>query len=98
MTFLIFLLSLAVLEYVVRRSGTRAGEDKEAKRYQALKVAAETPGTEGSPAEGLHNLVAALERYGHGTPPEATGGVPDLSRMQEEKAPAAVPPVRVQRS
>ena len=81
MTFLIFLLSLAVAEYVVRRSETTTG-DGEDKRQRPLQVR-ESPVTESMGTESLQNLMAALERYGCGTLPSA---------MEEEKPATVITP------
>jgi hypothetical protein len=82
MTFLIFLLSLAVAEYVVRRSEKRTG-DGEDKLQRPLQAVRESPVTESMGTESLQNLMAALERYGCGTLPSA---------MEEEKPATVITP------
>jgi hypothetical protein len=68
MTFLLFLASLAALEYVVRQSPSRPERSRRA----------EPPET--ASAEGLHSLAQAIEQHGRGEPVERT----ETSRTKEE--------------
>jgi hypothetical protein len=83
MTFLLFLISLAVLEYIVRRPGEvpNTGGQPLAKRQaedqQADSVPALTP--------GLLALGQALDQRGRGQTPGTTAKTPEVRRPQADR-------------
>ena len=83
MTFLLFLISLAVLEYIVRRPGEapKTGWQPLAKRraedQQADSVPALTP--------GLVALGQALDQRGRGQTPGTTAKAPEVPRPQADR-------------
>ena len=83
MTFLLFLISLAVLEYIVRRpeEAPKTGMQPLAKRR-----AEELP-AESAPAltAGLFALGQALEQSGRGQTPGATAKAPEVPSPQVDR-------------
>jgi hypothetical protein len=83
MTFLLFLISLAVLEYIVRRP-----EVAPKTGWQALaKQRAEDRPADTAPAltPGLLALGQALDRYGRGQSPGTTAKTPEVPNPQADR-------------
>lgn len=83
MTFLLFLISLAVLEYIVRRP-----EPTPKTGWQPLaKRRAEDPPADSAPAltPGLLALGQALDRWGRGQTPGATAKTPEVPNPQADR-------------
>jgi len=70
-TFLIFLISVAVLEYILRRPPAEADGNPPSNPKRATEQMKAPPIVAGMP--GLHHLGQALEQHGRGLTPE----VPD---------------------
>ena len=82
MTFLLFLISVAVLEYIVRRPGQipETGWQPLAKRRAEDRPADSAPLT-----PGLFALGQALDRGGRGQSPGTTAKTPDIPRPQADR-------------
>jgi hypothetical protein len=88
MTFLVFLISLFVLDRIVRRQ-----ESRDVSPPESLSDAAKRKRSAESPAEagGLAALGSALDQYGRGQPP----GTTEEPQQSSLPASAAVPPRRL---
>jgi hypothetical protein len=82
MVFLLFLVSLAVLEYIVRRpeKAPQTGGQPLAKRRAEDRPAESAPGF----TPGLLALGQALDQYGRGQSPGGTPKTPEVPRPQAD--------------
>lgn len=67
MTFLIFLISVAVLEYILRRPDADGEDPRRASKTTREPIEAPSVATG---AQELHNLSHVLEQHGRGVAPE----------------------------
>jgi hypothetical protein len=83
MTFLLFLVSLAVLEYIVRRPQ----ETSKPGGQPVAKQRAEDRSVDSAPAltPGLLALGQVLDQCGRGQPPDASTKTPDVPNPQADR-------------
>lgn len=83
MTFLLFLISLAVLEFIMRRpeAAPKAGWPPLAERLAAGSPADSAP----TLTPGLFALGQALDRYGRGQAPGTMGAIPEVPGPQADR-------------
>lgn len=77
MTFLLFLVSVAVLEYVLSRPERPPAEGTVSREKAA--------GAEPVTAQGLFSLGRAIEQYGRGTTPGVGGQVPEVRAPETDQ-------------
>jgi hypothetical protein len=87
MTFLLFLVSVAVLEFILRRPGETPETSRQPLAHQRVKD--RPPDAAPDHTTGLLALGRALEQYGRGQTPSTSGTVSAVSEVSEVPKPQA---------
>lgn len=82
MTFLIFIASVGILEYLLRRNATKERKDAPVRQPE---WPAETPGS-----AGLQHLGVVLEQHGRGRQPDHKDGYANAPARSAEKGPSPI--------